>query len=88
MKNASIFHGTGENSNSVWFPWTKEQLEKRGYKVWVPELPDSDRPDLKRWLPFALKIGFFNNDSILIGHSAGATLILIFLAFWKTSTLK
>lgn len=79
MKNASIFHGTGETPNHFWFPWTKTQLEQKGYKVWLPQLPDTNVPDIKKWLPFALKNGTYNQDSVLIGHSAGCPLILSIL---------
>lgn len=79
MKNVSIFHGTGGTPESFWFPWLKDELERKGYKVWLPQLPETNNPDIKRWLPFALKIGMFNKDSILIGHSAGASLILSIL---------
>ncbi len=78
MKNALILHGAGNNSQGNWFPWLKEELEKKGYKVWVPDLPNSDIPNQKDWLEtiFSNKDWQFNEDSIIVGHSAGATLIL------------
>lgn len=78
MKSALILHGAGNDSSGNWFPWLKEELEKRGYKVWVPDLPNSDVPVLKDWLEtiFSNKDWKFDNDSIMIGHSSGATLIL------------
>jgi len=54
MKNAIILHGTGCNPNSFWQPSIKKFLEKKGYEVWVPVLPDTDKPDLKKQLPFVL----------------------------------
>jgi len=78
MKNALILHGAGNNSQGNWFPWLKKELEKKGYKVWSPDLPNSDEPILKDWLEtiFSNKDWQSNEDSIIIGHSAGATLIL------------
>lgn len=75
MKNIIIFHGTSSTPNSFWFPYLKTELEKKGYEVSVPFLPDSDHPDLKNWLPTALKENISEN-TVLIGHSAGAPLIL------------
>jgi uncharacterized protein len=75
MKNAIIFHGTGCNPNSFWLPYVKKELEKRGYYVWVPALPDTNNPELSTWLPVALQ-GDFNSGTVLIGHSAGGPLIL------------
>jgi hypothetical protein len=59
-----------------------------GYSVWVPVLPDTDTPDLKKWLPFVLKDGNFNEDTILIGHSAGSPLILSILENIKLTIHK
>src|SRR5687767_7911443 len=76
MKNAIILHGTGTKANEFWFPWLKENLEKRGYQVWLPQLPNDDYPNLKEWLPFILENGKFSEETVLIGHSAGSQVIL------------
>lgn len=78
MKNVLILHGGGNNSKGNWFPWCKEQLEKKGYSVWVPDLPNSEYPNKKVWTKtiFSNKNWTFNSESIIVGHSAGATLIL------------
>lgn len=78
MKNAIIFHGTGGSPDSFWHPYLKTELEKRGFHVWVPALPDTDTPDLATWLPMALK-GIYTNETTLVGHSAGCPLILSIL---------
>lgn len=70
-----IFHGTGGTDQSFWFPYIKKELEKRGYIVSIPRLPDTDHPDIKKWLPVALK-ETYSRDTILIGHSAGGPLEL------------
>lgn len=75
MKNALILHGTACTPNSFWHPSIKRFLEARGYEVKVPQLPQADRPDLKNWLPAALDFNF-NEETILIGHSAGGPLVL------------
>jgi len=78
MKNALILHGASNNSQGNWFPWLKRELEKRGYKVWSPDLPNSNEPNKENWLKtiFSNSEWQFNEDSVIIGHSAGATLIL------------
>lgn len=75
MINAIIFHGTSSTPNSFWFPYLKKELESKGYKVSTPSLPDADHPDLKNWLPAALRENI-NDQTVLIGHSAGAPLTL------------
>lgn len=78
MKNALILHGAGNNSHGNWFPWLKSELETKGYTVWSPDLPNSDEPNQDSWLKtiFSNKKWQFNSDSVIVGHSAGATLIL------------
>ncbi len=75
MKNVIILHGTGETDQSFWFPWLRKELEKKGYAVSIPLLPDANHPDIKNWLPVALKESY-TPETILIGHSAGAPLQL------------
>ncbi len=75
-KNAIIFHGTGTRPDEFWFPYLKENLESRGYSVWLPQLPNADKPNVAEWLPFALDNGTFSENTVLIGHSKGSALIL------------
>lgn len=78
MKNALILHGTGSNSKGNWFPWLKKELEGRGWKVWAPDLPNADYPNIKEYNKVILdnKDWVFDRDSVLIGHSSGAMAIL------------
>jgi len=81
MKNALILHGTEGNSKENWFPWLKKELEKKGYKVWLPDLPGADVPNLKKYLEFifANKDFEFNLETVIIGHSSGAVACLAVL---------
>lgn len=75
MKNAIILHGTKTKPNDYWYPWLKEKLEVKGFEVWLPELPRSDKPNREDWLSFILENGKFTKDTMIIGHSAGAQII-------------
>lgn len=79
MKNAIILHGTGDKNTDFWFPYIKEKLEEKGFEVWLPQLPNAEKPNIKDWLPFVLENGKFTEKTILIGHSAGSQLILSIL---------
>lgn len=76
MKNAIILHAMGNSSEDHWYPWLKEELEKIGYEVWIPTLPDTNDPQLSKWVPYIMKSGKFNEETVIIGHSAGASCIL------------
>ncbi len=38
MKTAIILHGTLGSPDGNWFQWLKEQLEEKGFMVWLPPL--------------------------------------------------
>ena len=78
MKNALILHGTDGNSKENWFDWLRVELEKKDWKVWVPDLPQAEKPNIERYneFIFANTDWQFSEESILIGHSSGAVAIL------------
>jgi len=82
MKNALLLHGTifdpkmvGREHLNNWFPWLKKELEKIKFKVRLPELPDAMQPNIENYWNF-LKNFNFNSETIVIGHSSGASAIL------------
>jgi predicted alpha/beta hydrolase family esterase len=75
-KRAVILHGTSSTPASNWFPWLEAELEKRGYDVWVPQLPDADEPNARKYTDFLLAADWDFQDNLLIGHSSGAVEIL------------
>ncbi len=79
MKNAIILIGSGETPESFWYPFVKSELEKRGYSVFTPMLPDNEMPDISKTLPFVLKNCKFDENTVIIAHSAGCPLTLAVL---------
>jgi predicted alpha/beta hydrolase family esterase len=78
MKTAIILHGTLGDSKGNWFQWLKAHLEQKGVKVWAPDLPNPESPSLNEWSEFVITNCPFgiNQDTALIGHSAGAVAVL------------
>lgn len=77
MKRALILHGMEGHGHAHWFPWLKQELEVRGFEVWVPDLPAAETPHATRWTHFLLdRRDWSFNDCLVIGHSAGAVEIL------------
>jgi hypothetical protein len=80
MKRAFIIHGWGGNSKEGWFPWLKSELEKRGFKVYVPNMPDPECPKIKAWISCLKKlVGKADKDTYFVGHSIGCQAILRYL---------
>ncbi|MBI2137539.1 serine hydrolase family protein [Candidatus Woesearchaeota archaeon] len=75
MATVIIVHGLGGNSRENWFPWLKRELEKLGHSVIVPDFPDSENPELDKWLAILGRFEIGSGD-ILIGHSLGCPFIL------------
>lgn len=81
MKQAILLHGTGGNDQSYfWFADAKKFLEARSYRVWWPQLPNTDRPRLEESLQFVqTNMPKVDSESIIIGHSSACPLILSLL---------
>lgn len=76
MKNALILHSIQGNPHENWLPWIKGHLEEKGYQVYLPQIPIPDRPNLEVTWDIVKDNFEFNEESLIIGHSSGATLAL------------
>ncbi len=76
MKNLLILHGLGGNPLLNWYSYVADKAKEIGYRVLVPQLPDASKPNLDRTYSFLKKTFSFNSQTILIGHSSGASLAL------------
>ena len=78
--NFFIIHGIYGHPEENWLPWLKKELEKKGYEVIVPKFPTPIGQSLDSWLKVIKKYDDnINQDTVLIGHSIGATFILDYL---------
>ena len=78
--NFFIFHGIYGNPEENWFPWLKNELEKKGFEVIVPKFPTPLNQTLESWMRVIQKYeNKINEDTVLIGHSLGAVFILNYL---------
>lgn len=84
MQRIFLIHGWGGNPKSDWFPWAEKELGKKGYKVIVPEMPDTGNPKIGPWVAkLAETVGEIRADDILIGHSIGCLTVIRFLETFK-----
>jgi len=78
-RRAIILHGTGGHPDNVWYPWLGERLTARGYVVERPHLPELNVEPVATFLPQVLAAHAFDGDTVLVGHSGGAALLLALL---------
>ena len=88
MKQALILHGTDGKPDSNWFPWLKTKLERQGYAVWIPLLPDNHAPNRQTYNDFLLGGEYDFADSLVIGHSSGAVEVLNLLMDERCPKIK
>jgi len=74
--NFILLHGYTGSPKENFFPWLKKELEKRGYTVQVPVLPNTNNPDVSEQVDFVLKNCKFDEQTILLGHSLGSVIAL------------
>lgn len=80
MKRVFIIHGWDGYPEEGWFPWLKEELEKRGFEVIVPTMPEPEEPKIEIWVPFLTKlIGTPDQNTFFVGHSIGCQAIIRYL---------
>ncbi len=79
MNNVFIFHGTEGYPQENWFPWLKEKLETKGYRIFVPQFPSppGEPASVNAWFEVLKEYNqHINDDMILIGHSLGGIFTL------------
>jgi len=80
MKRVVIVHCWEGYRNYCWYPQTKKELEKEGYEVEIPEMPETVNPKLTGWLPKLGKtIKEPDENLFLVGHSLGCITIMRYL---------
>ncbi|MEO6110031.1 MAG: alpha/beta hydrolase [Candidatus Saccharimonadales bacterium] len=76
VKKIIIFHGTDGNPQACWYPWLRNKLEARGYQVSVPYFPEMNKEPIDTFIKKVLTAHTIDGETVLIGHSGGAALVL------------
>lgn len=77
INKVGIIHGYTSHHDAEWFPWMKKQLENEKISVTIPEMPDSDYPELNSWLAeLDRTLPDLDENTVLIGHSLGCITVL------------
>ena len=80
MKKVYIIHGWSGSPDEPMLKWLALKLEKKGFEVHVPVMPDPDEPKIETWIPFLSKlVGVPDENTFFIGHSIGCQTIIRYL---------
>ena len=80
MRRVFIIHGWGGSPSEGWFPWLKKELEKKGYRVFVPAMPNPETPVIAHWVDTLRDlVGEPDEHTYFVGHSIGCQTILRYL---------
>ncbi len=79
-----LLHGYTGSSQADFFPCLKQELESRGAKVYAPDLPNTDEPNIDEQLEYVLKNHEFSEKTVLVTHSLGGIVAMKLLPKLKT----
>jgi hypothetical protein len=80
MKRVFIVHCWQGHPDNFWYPWLKKELERTGFEVFVPEMPDTDNPKIGPWVEtLSNLVGAVDEDTYFVGHSIGCQTIMRYL---------
>ncbi len=80
MKRVFIIHRWEGGAGDDWRPWLKTELEKKGYEVIVPDMPDTNVPVIEKWVNHIKEIvGIPDENTYFVGHSIGSQAIMRYL---------
>ena len=82
-------YGIDGNAKENWVPWFKGEMEKKGFEVLTPELPNSTHPSVDEWLEALKKLPIDKNDRLfIVGHSMGCNAACQFVLECKADVEK
>lgn len=82
MKNTEyiILHGLNGSSQGHWQWYLHKDLKKLGKKVYFPQFPNNENPDLNTWMNYLDKFKkHIHENTVIIAHSMGVILWLHYL---------
>ena len=79
MREVYIIHGWEGSPKEPMHQWMKKELEKKGFSVVAPIMPNPKEPEIDSWVNKISEIVDTNEEIYFIGHSIGCQTILRYL---------
>ena len=88
MNNYIILHGSFGSKDGNWFPWLKQELEKRDIKVNVPQMPVGvGNQNFENWSKELSQLEV-NSNTTIIAHSIAPIFVCKYLITNKIKVKK
>ena len=88
MTNYIILHGSFGSKDGNWFPWLKKELENRGQKVEIPQMPIGvGNQNFDNWSNKLDELDI-NENTIIIAHSIAPVFVCKYLTMRKIKVKK
>jgi len=71
-----ILHGKHGSPERDFFPWLRTQLEKQGFEVQMPVMPNASDPDDMEQADYIEKNFTLDEGTVVVGHSYGGVVAL------------
>jgi leucyl-tRNA synthetase len=71
-----FIHGFGGTNDRDFWHWLKAEIEKRGGKVYAPNLPDTNTPNVDEQAKYLLENYKFTDKTCIVAHSLGAAVTM------------
>lgn len=76
-KRVFIIHGWEGLISHGWYPWLKKELDKKGFDAYLPQMPNTNAPEITVRVNYIKKIvGKPDKNTYFVGHSVGCQAIL------------
>ena len=75
-----LIHRWDGSPGADWYPWLKEEVEKKNIQIYIPEMPEPSKPKIEKWVSFLKKeIKEIDEETFFVGHSIGCQTILRYM---------
>lgn len=77
QKRVFVVHGWDGSPQNCWFPWLKNELEKKDFSVNILSMPHPEKPTIVDWVDcLSDAVGKPDVNTYFVGHSIGCQTIL------------
>jgi len=84
-KTALLLHWWSGNSEENWLPWLNKELENKVFETLVPDLPNTDKPNIEEQLDFINSLSELNSENRKLKHSVN---LIVGHSLWCQLAMK